>query len=129
MFEWLRRLFGPVSGRAEERDSFYSSIAGVSHQNRDRTSRQTIIREALWLGAPRRIVAEDDNPVDTNALALLAPDGRQVGYVNSRLARDMRKWLAEGCRIELSVSDLTGGTPDKPTRGVNVLVRVFDPRP
>src|SRR5882724_4895755 len=50
--------------------SFPSKVAGVSHENRDGSSRQRILRHCT---APEslRLVAEPDNPVDPKAIAVL----------------------------------------------------------
>jgi len=131
MFGWLRRLFGTVD-LASEPDSavlkeFYSSVAGVSHRNRDRTSRQKIIRESVYAGMFLTLQFEDDNPVDKNAVALLTPNGEQIGYLNGRLASEVRDWIAEGELVSIVVKEITGGESDKPTHGVNILVRVRSP--
>lgn len=128
MFAWLKRLFGD-SKVASEPDpailkEFYSSVAGVSHRNRDRTSRQKIIRENVFPDMFLTLRFDDDNPVDKNAVALLTPNGEQIGYLNSRLASDVRGWIAEGEMVSVVVKEITEGESDKPTYGVNIFVRV-----
>jgi hypothetical protein len=100
---------------------FYSKIAGVSHKNRDGSSRQTIIRRCR-IGEPLRFQCEPDNPVDPKAVAILRADGEQVGYLEARAAAELHRELASGEQIPCYITDLTGGTRDKPARGVNIYI-------
>lgn len=120
MFRWLRRVFERESDEPEKR--FHSSIAGVTRKNGDGSSRQKIIKDVAFVGMRLTLNLEEDNPVDRNAIALLTPGGRQVGYLNRHLAADVRSWLEDGMEVVVEISDLTGGSADKPTRGVNILV-------
>ena len=114
-------------------NEFYTSVHGVSHRNRDRASRQEIIRDHVYVGMLLDQVFEDDNPVSNEAVALVAPGFGQIGYLSDSIAHEMRRWAAEGnTAAVVTVSQLTGGTDDKPTRGVNLLLRMYqveEPRP
>ena len=103
---------------------FHSKVTGVSHTNIDGVSRQDIIRD-LSVGTPLLLKPEPDNPFDPNAIALLTPGGVQVGYVRSELAAELRSQLLRGDRVEIAVSEITGGTRSKPIRGVNYLIQVW----
>ena len=105
---------------------FYTSVHGASHRNRDRTSRQEIIRDHVYVGMLLDQVFEDDNPASDTAVALVAPGFGQIGYLSDSIADDIRQWAAEGnTTAVVTVSELTGGTDDKPTRGVNLLLRMY----
>jgi hypothetical protein len=113
---------------------FYSSIAGVRYNNEDGSSRQQIIKDGIRPGDALGFRFEDDNPVDPFAVVVLTPDGRQAGYLHTRtesngLAEEVRKWVADGSPVRLTVTEVTEGTPDKLTRGVNFLVQVYEPQP
>ena len=125
MFGWVARLLGLSQSEAPAEREFFSSVAGVSHRNRDRTSRQKIIREDVYAGMLLKLRLEDDNKFDKNAVAVETPSGAQIGYLNSRLASDVRGWLAEGMPVVIRVDDVTGGDSDKPMRGVNIHVQVL----
>lgn len=131
----LRRLFPGPQPAGQLKTEFYSSIAGVSHHNRDGTSRQRIIRQSVRPGDSLGFRFDDDNPVDPLAVAVFAPDGRQLGYLNTRpqgdrgLAEEVRQWVAEGCHVQLTVKEVTGGTRGKPRHGVNIIVQVYEPEP
>jgi HIRAN domain len=125
MLGWIKRLFGGVS----ETDNtivreFYTTVVNVSRRNADRTSRQTIISERVYSRMRLALLFEDDNPADRNAVAVFTSGGEQIGYLDRRLAADVRTWVAEGLRVLVVVKEITGGEPDMPTRGVNVLVTV-----
>jgi single-stranded-DNA-specific exonuclease len=71
---------------------------------------------------------EPENPHDANAVAVLREDGEQIGY----LSRDHAVWVAErmdkGRQVEAKIKLLTGGTKDKPTRGVVIEVDTTPPK-
>ena len=100
---------------------FYSRIAGVSYKNRDGSSRQAIIRRCR-IGEPLRFQCEPDNPVDPKPVAILRANGEQVGYLEARTASELHREIASGELIPCYITDLTGGTRDKPTRGVNIYI-------
>lgn len=133
MFGWLGLRFrggaeaSVLKGTPEH--LFHSAIAGVSHDNADGSSRQRIIKQSIRPGTQLRFRFEDDNPVDPNAVAVFAPNGLKIGYLRARngLPEEVREWVGKGCEVRLTVTAVTGGTPNKPTRGVNVLVQVNEP--
>ena len=76
MFGWLRSIFSPKKPRAIS-TQFHTSIVGVSHRNRDQTSRQKINWEDLYLGMGLMGRNENDNPIDPNAVAVDTPGGKR----------------------------------------------------
>ena len=69
------------------------NLAGASHDNRDGTSRQEIIARCS-AGELLRVLHEDGNPVDPNAIAVVRLNGEQLGY----LPRDDASAVMEGIR-------------------------------
>ncbi|HEY1934305.1 MAG TPA: HIRAN domain-containing protein [Acetobacteraceae bacterium] len=104
---------------------FFNSVSGVTYANPDGTSRQLIIRYEVRTGMPLMARFENDNPVDQNAVALFIPNGHQIGYLNQRTAMDVRDYIARGEWLQITVSATTGGTLDRPTYGVNILLKVL----
>jgi hypothetical protein len=100
-------LFDAPGGTA----TFFSRIAGVSHGNR-----QSLLAGARP-GERLQLTPEPDNAVDPFAIKLCLPDGSQLGYVPSDLAREFSGKLARGLRIEAMLMQITGGTKRKPTMG------------
>jgi hypothetical protein len=107
-------------GLATAGSSFFTKIAGVTHRNKDRKSRQRLIAQCQ-IGEELVLEREPDNPVDPNAIRVLRVTGEQLGYIPahvaaSGLARDLDRGERPKCRIV----DLTGG--DGLTRGVNIEI-------
>lgn len=105
--------------------SFYSKVAGVSHANSNRTSRQKIIRDLAKLGMPLQFEREPDNKFDKNAVAVWieTSEGRkQIGYLDSHTAEQVAGDLENGIPWYGIITDITGGSDDKPTRGVNIFL-------
>ena len=50
----------------------------------------------------------------------------QIGYVNPELAREIAPIIDQGGGVEAKITDITGGTEDKPTQGVNVEFMIYD---
>jgi hypothetical protein len=109
-----------AEGSAAAGSSFFTKIAGVTHRNKDRRSRQRLIAQC-HVGEELVLEREPDNPVDPNAIRVLRVTGEQLGYIPahvaaSGLARDLDRGERPKCRIV----DLTGG--DGLTRGVNIEI-------
>lgn len=49
-----------------------------------------------------------------------------VGYLNEQRKREFQPALAKGVGYTATVLDVTGGTKQEPTRGVNVVIRWSD---
>ena len=114
--------------------SFHSKIAGVSHRNPDARERQEIIEHKCRVGDKLELTPEPNNSVDPNAIAVyrerrwFGRGGEQLGYLPAEILDILqRQGEAEpDLVIEAEITDLTGGTPEKPTRGVNILITLRD---
>lgn len=105
---------------------FYCKAAGVSHANEDGTSRQSVIGRCN-LGEPIALDHDESNAFDKYAVRLLRSNGDQIGFLPSDLARQVVQRSNTGTRYAAFISDLTGGTSDRPTRGVNLLMVAAPP--
>ena len=115
-----------LEAQCEGFDSFFTKVAGVSHRNDDRTSRQRIIRQC----EPReQLVLDHDegNRYDPNAVRVCRQNGEKVGFLNADLAERVVRHSAEGYRYAAFVANVTGGTEDAPILGMNLLIVVADP--
>jgi hypothetical protein len=120
----------PSSGSSSDVGSsdaklFFTKVAGVTKRTPDGESRQKIIKE-LSPGDSVELVREPENPHDSDAIKVIA-GGEHIGYLPSRTATDLAREMDRGARCEALISDITGGERGKPTRGVNLQVRVFSP--
>ena len=103
MFSWFSKLF--VSSAPTERyqpagtwhlvppgaqtiRQFRTALVGVRFANADGTSRQKAIR-SVPAGKPLRLLFEDNNPKDPNAVAVYAGN-LQLGYIKAELAAEIR---------------------------------------
>lgn len=105
-------------------ETFPSKLKGVSQTNADGRMRQQIIKEKCRPGTALELRREPDNPYDPDAIAVYC-GGEQVGYVTAELADTFAEDLDAGAiKMEAVVSEVTGGTPEKPSVGVNIYVLV-----
>lgn len=95
---------------------FHTKIAGVTHENR-----QALVPH---LGRFQQLNMDHDeeNEHDENAVKLLTSDKRQVGFLKREVAAEVVSEIKQGILFSCFVSEVTGGTPDKPTYGCNLLI-------
>jgi len=110
----------PPAGRGE---SFRTRVVGVSHRNDNGSSRQEIVR-GCSVGEALRLVREPENPHDPNAIRVCTRDGDQIGFLAADVAARLAPRLDAGAAAKAEIIALTGGTRDKPTRGVNIEITI-----
>jgi hypothetical protein len=108
---------------------FFSKVAGVSRKNQDGSDRQKYIRAYCKPGMPLILKREPDNPADSNAISVwikarfLGFDGEvQIGYLSREVAEELAPVIDGGGEVAAKISDVTGGTNEKATRGVNIQI-------
>lgn len=103
-----------------------TKIAGVTFADpATGINRQEIIRNYVRSGDPLRIALDDDIPGHPEAVAIwFDRNGTQyhIGYLYHVQAVRVRKALQRGDNVEAMVKDVTGGTDDSPTLGVNIVI-------
>lgn len=99
----------------------HTKIAGVSFMNDDGTSRQAIVK-SLRPG-DRLFLQHAPTPDHPEAIQVITSWGRQAGYLPSGMGKDVLRWFNE-YRVYVYVTEITGGTPDKPTRGCNIVLQL-----
>lgn len=85
---------------------FLMDVAGFRHNAK-------IPIESIELKAHVTFEVERDNPIDSNAIAILL-NGNKIGYVTRNLLSQFHHWLEEG-RIVNAVVERKNGQPDRPT--------------
>jgi hypothetical protein len=105
----------PANGR-----TFRLGVAGESHKNTDGSSRQTIIRKCQS-GEPVMLVPEPTNPHDSDAVKVCRRSGEQIGYLPRyhRLLPAIKRG-----DVSAVIDSITGGSRDKPSRGVVLSLTV-----
>jgi hypothetical protein len=71
------------------------NLAGVSHSNRDGTSRQRVISRCS-AGEVLVLSPEEDNTADPNAIAVFRQNGEQLGYLSREDAAKVREDSKQG---------------------------------
>jgi hypothetical protein len=105
---------------------FYTKVVGVTHDNGDGSSRQSIIARCTRF---QGLVLEhqENNPYDANAIKVCTREGEQIGFLSMELAKDICWKMGHGFRTAAMVAGITGGTAEHPTKGMNILVIVGRP--
>jgi hypothetical protein len=106
-----------------------STVVGVRFDNDDGTSRQRIIEEGVRAGDTLGYRIEGENARYPSAVAVLTPDGRQIGHLHSGLATDVRRWLADGHLVRLTANQIIYQPEETPRRAVRILVQIYHPSP
>lgn len=98
----------------------FAKVAGVTFPNGDGSERQVIIRRCK--SGERLILRhEPDNEYSEFAIQVLRENGEQLGHAPEYLAERICQELESGYQAVGFLKSVTGGTRDKPTRGVNFL--------
>jgi hypothetical protein len=105
---------------------FFTKVVGVTNKNEDGSSRQTVIARCRPL-EKLVLVHEDENPVDSNAIAVRRQNGEQMGYLAAKLAAEVTENDRQGYRYAAFITAITGGNEDHPIRGVNLVMIVAEP--
>ena len=103
--------------------SFFTKIVGVSFENTNGSSRQDIITELEGLPCPLTLRREHENPHDENAIAVMDPNGRQIGFLSRNIAEQMAPISDSGLRVMANAVQVTGGWPLN--YGVNIQVHYY----
>ncbi len=110
---------------------FHSKIAGVTFTD-DVTgkNRQELIEKYVYPGMELIPYIERENRATLRpAIGLWFKEKRQwhhLGYIRSELVEDLLSSIQNGLSIFIKVSEITGGTERKRTRGVNVIIEKLD---
>ena len=146
----------PIEARVEELFAHYEEIvdrgdyAGVTRAARFNTkvvgvtfeNRQDVL-STLEAGVELSLVRHPDNEADANAVGVHLLDGRQLGFLNRRLAARLAPVMDEGVVYDAAVTAVTGGPAPEGGRevgragvrdpgvtsrswGVNIVVRRGD---
>lgn len=107
---------------------FYTKVAGVTFSNTgmNTENRQRIIARLsrdgiLKHGTELTLRRDSANPYDANAVAVLAPDGRQLGFLPREVAAMTSPDMARGARYKAYVEAVTGGDANT-LYGINLKI-------
>lgn len=108
-----------------------TKISGVTHDDPSTgVNRQALIKAYVKPGMELTLKREPDNEYDPNAVGLwfkvrnlFIPRNVHIGYINRTHAAYISQKMKEGVKFTVTVTEVTGGAKDKPTRGVNISIR------
>jgi hypothetical protein len=98
----------------------FAKVAGVTYPNDDGSERQDIIKRCK-VGEQLTLRHDAYNEYSIFATQVLRANGEQLGHAPEYLAEMICSELEAGYSATGILKDLTGGTWDKPTRGVNFV--------
>ena len=104
-------------------ETIFSKLQGVTRTNKDGTNRQEIIAELCYQGQQLLLMRAPNQYSQNNLDVYVA---YQVGHVNPELAELLAPVLNEGGYVRAHITEITGGSDDKPTRGVNVSFTIYE---
>ena len=107
------------AGIADAR-TFATKVVGITFEGRQ------AVAEGLSEGDELLLERQPDNAYDPNAIALIAPDGSQVGFIRRQIAAAIAPLIDAGAEYEAVVLQVTGGDQGR-SLGINVQVtHVFE---
>ena len=118
--EERKRLRQEDVARAMRLRHSFATVAGVTFPNDDGSERQAIIRRCKS-GEQLNLRHDPDNEYSEFAIQVLRENGEQLGHAPEYLAERICQELESGYQVVGFLKNVTGGTQDKPTRGVNFL--------
>lgn len=108
------------SARTIERD-FYTKVAGVSFDNANGTSRQSIIKKCQ--SGEDVIFKPMPSKEFPDAIGVFTMNGKQIGFLGADLAHDM-KYKYGTNPLSATISGITGGENGK-NLGVNLHIVIY----
>ncbi len=110
-------------------ESFYTKLVGVTFENRQK------ILEGANEGGEVKLIREQQNPHDVNAISVKGKGGLDLGYLNARLAKQLAPYMDQGIAFTGKITGITGrrecdkgeGDSEKRYRGINLEIRRTSP--
>ncbi len=108
---------------------FQTKVVGVTFENADGASRQSIISRC-GIGEDIELVREPDNPHDANAVAVTRRrTGEQIGYLSRDVAGRFVEQAESGQEFSAEICEIIGGGGwfSKESFGVVLKIGVYHP--
>ncbi len=99
---------------------YESKVAGVSKDNADGTSRQTIIEKEVNEEDDLYLELDSENKFDPNAIKVLSKHKSQIGFLKSELAEQVKPALINGTEIHCIALWVNG----KEVKGVGIRIEL-----
>ena len=119
-------ILGTPEPTPPETQTLKTKVFGVTHTNPDGTDRQHLIRQCrVFNGLSLR--HDPENEHDDCAIEVHRLGVGQIGFIGRHRNAEIVEFLEGGGQPYARITDITGGTPDKPTLGVNIDVFLDEP--
>ena len=106
-----------------------TKVVGVTFDNEDGTDRQRYVKKCR-VDDQLFLLPEPNNPHDHYAVAVYRKSWwghyQQIGYLGRHISPDVSEHISSGGTALAQIINLTGGTRDKPARGVNIVVMLLE---
>lgn len=99
----------------------FGKVVGVTFPNDDGSERQDIVASCR-AGEQLYLRHDEDNEYSMVATQVLRRNGEQLGHAPEYLAEKIVENMEDGYNVFCILTDVTGGTFDKPTYGANIAV-------
>ena len=99
----------------------FAKVAGVTFPNDDGSERQSVLRDCR-VNETIVLVHDPGNSYSSYATKVLRTNGAQLGHAPEYLAERLFREAKAGYQPVAVITNLTGGTRDKPRRGANFVV-------
>ena len=101
-----------------------TKVVGTTYKNKDRTSRQRIIKECKVGEKLLLIQSPDERNNDEieyeDGIKVFRQNNEQLGWLAEYLASEIIELFEKGCKADATITNITGGTEEKPTIGCNL---------
>jgi len=99
--------------KSVNKHTYLLSVAGVSYNNDDGSSRQRIISQCRP-GETLMLIREPDNNFDPGAIKVTRRNGQQIGYVPAHIARNgdsggLAHEIDAGVTLRCRIAEIIGG--------------------
>lgn len=99
-----------------------TKVVGVSHINKDGSSRQKIIELEVREDDILSLDPEPDNPVDPYAVKVLSKNGNQIGYLKKEVAEQIHGALHNDITIHVKASWVS----EREIKGVGLRIELVN---
>ena len=101
---------------------FFTKIAGVTFENRQRTIMRLFNEGELEIGTELKLIRDENNPYDKNAIGVFSMSGLQLGFIPRNTAAQMAADMDNGVRYRAFIHNISEGGADL-NYGINLLIK------
>ena len=119
-------MFEETPESSPESEARYTKVFGVSHRNPDGSERQDLIRQCRVFDI-LSLRHDPENEHDSCAVEVHRLGVGQIGFIGRHLNAEIVSHIEDGGQVYTRIIEITGGSSDKPTLGVNIEIVLSEP--